>query len=75
MSFGLSAETLIPLSKKDRKALILEYASLINVSNITDSDLHTPYQYGKIISSVAPSYFEYQIAQDQQDSTILELSK
>lgn len=75
MSFGLSAETLIPLSKKDRKALILEYASFIDVSDITDEDLQTPYQYGKIISSVAPSYFEYQIAQDRQNGTILDLNK
>lgn len=75
MSFGLSAETLIPLSRKDRKALILEYASLIDVSNIADEDLQTPYKYGKIISSVAPSYFEYQIVQDRQNGTILDLNK
>lgn len=71
----LSAETLISLSVEERKSLILHHASLIKVIHITDEDLHKPYQYGKIISSIAPGYFEYQLAQNQQNGNILELDK
>ncbi|WP_292748834.1 hypothetical protein [Nostoc sp. NMS4] len=69
----LVAETLLPLSIQERKELILNHALLIDVTHIADEDLHTAYKYGKIISSIAPAYFQYQIAQDNQNSSILEL--
>ncbi len=73
MSSVLAAETLIPLTVLERKALILDHASLIDVTHIADEDLHIAYKYGKIISSIAPAYFQYQIAQDNQNLSILEL--
>jgi len=73
MSNALAAETLIPLSVLERKALILHHASLIDVMNLNDEDLHTAYKYGKVISSIAPAYFQYQIAQDKQNGSVLEL--
>lgn len=75
MSTELVAETLIPLSVPERKALILHHASLIDVTHITDEDLHTAYKYAKIISSIAPAYFQYQIAQDKQNGSVLQLDK
>ncbi|WP_017651885.1 hypothetical protein [Fortiea contorta] len=74
MSIALTAETLIPLSVKERKALILHHASLIDAIHIADEDLHTAYKYGKVISSIAPAYFQYKIAQDQQNSSVLEFN-
>lgn len=71
----LSAETLIPLSVEERKSLILHHASLIDATHINDEDLHIPYKYGKILSSIAQAYFECQLAQDRQNGTILELDK
>lgn len=56
----LSAETLISLSVEERKSLILHHASLIDVTHITDEDLH--------------GYFQYQLAQDLQNGTIPLLS-
>jgi hypothetical protein len=73
MSRELAADELIPLSIQERKALILHHASFIDVIHITDKDLHTAYKYGKVISSIAPAYFQYQIAQDRQNSSVLEL--
>ncbi|MBD2280567.1 MAG: hypothetical protein HEQ13_13685 [Dolichospermum sp. DEX189] len=75
MSTELTAETLIPLSVQERKALILHHASLIDVTHIADEDLHIAYKYGKIISSIAPAYFQYQIAQDKQNGSVLELDR
>ncbi|HLP87381.1 MAG TPA: hypothetical protein VK184_02100 [Nostocaceae cyanobacterium] len=75
MSTELVAETLIPLSVKERKELILDHASLIDVSHITDKDLHKAYKYGKIISLIAPAYFQYQIEQDRQNGSVLELDR
>lgn len=75
MSTELAAETLIPLSVQERKALILDHASLIDVTHIVDEDLHIAYKYGKIISSIAPTYFQYQIAQDKQNGSVLELDR
>jgi hypothetical protein len=75
MSTELAAETLIPLSVLERKALILHHASLIDVTHIANEDLHTAYKYGKVISSIAPAYFQYQIAQDKQNSSVLELDR
>ncbi|HLO88404.1 MAG TPA: hypothetical protein VK203_25830 [Nostocaceae cyanobacterium] len=75
MSNELTADTLLPLSVPERKALILDHASLIEATHIVDKDLHVAYKYGKIISSIAPDYFQYQIAQDRQNGSVLELDK
>ena len=72
MSTELLAETLIPLSVQERKALILHHASLIDVTHIADEDLHIAYKYGKIISSIAPAYFQYQIEQDKLNGSVLQ---
>ncbi|AVH64484.1 hypothetical protein CDG77_08360 [Nostoc sp. 'Peltigera membranacea cyanobiont' 213] len=73
MPTELVAETLLTLSIQERKVLILNHALLIDVTHIADEDLHTAYKYGKIISSIAPAYFQYQIAQDNQNLSIIEL--
>ncbi|MTJ06241.1 hypothetical protein [Anabaena sp. UHCC 0204] len=73
MSINLAAETLIPLSIKQRKELILYHASLIDSTHIIDEDLHIAYQYGKTISSIGLEYFEYQIQKDNQNYSVLEL--
>ncbi|MFM5887932.1 MAG: hypothetical protein ACKOQS_06525 [Dolichospermum sp.] len=75
MSTELAAEILIPLSVQERKTVILHHASLIDVTHIADEDLHIAYKYGKIISSIAPAYFQYQIEQDRQNGSILELDR
>ena len=75
MPTELLAETLISLSVQERKALILHHASLIDVTHIADEDLHIAYKYGKIISSIAPAYFQYQILQDKQKGSVLELDR
>lgn len=72
MPIELSAETLIPLSVQERKALILQHCSLIDVTNIADESLHTAYKLGKIISSIAEAYFPYQIEQDNRNVSVLE---
>lgn len=72
MSTELTAETLIPLSVQERKALILEQASLIDVSQIVDEDLYVAYRRGQVISSIAPAYLQYQIEQDNQNGSVLE---
>jgi hypothetical protein len=69
----LAVETLLPLSIRERKELILHHALLIDVTHITNEDLHTAYKYGKIISSIAPAYFQYQIAKDKENCSVLEL--
>ena len=73
MFINLAAETLIPLSTKERKELILYHASLIDCTNIIDEDLHIAYQYGKIISSIGSTYFEYQVEKDNRNYSALEL--
>jgi hypothetical protein len=75
MPTELLAETLITLSVRERKELILHHASLIDVTHIADEDLHIAYKYGKIISSIAPTYFQYQIAQDKQNGSVLQLDR
>ncbi|AFZ56505.1 hypothetical protein H6G54_12695 [Anabaena cylindrica FACHB-243] len=75
MSTVLSPEILIPLSIQERKSLILHHASLIDVTHIADEDLHIAYKYGKIISSIAPAYFKYQILRDKQNYSNLKLDK
>lgn len=75
MSTQLTAETLIPLSVQERKALILHHASLIDTTDIVDEDLQTAYKYGKILSLIAPAYFQYQIEQDIQNGSVLELDR
>lgn len=70
-----TAETLIPLSVQERKALISQQVELIDVSEIADEDLHKAYRLGQVISSVAPAYFEYQIEQDNQHGSVLELAQ
>jgi hypothetical protein len=75
MPIGLSANTLIPLSVAERKAIITENALSIDVTNITDESLHQAYQYGKIISSFAEDYIQYQIQQDNQNESVLELER
>ena len=73
MSTELTADTLIPLSIQERKALILHHTSLIDVINITDEDLHNAYKLGKIIVSISSEYFQYQIEQDNLKGSVLEL--
>jgi hypothetical protein len=73
MSTELTAETLIPLSVQERKALILHHASLIDATDIVDENLQTAYKYGKIIASIAPAYYQYYIEQDRQNGSVLEL--
>ena len=75
MPTDLSAETLIRLSVQERKALILQQASLIDITNIADGDLHNAYKFGKIISSIAEDYFRYQIEQDNPNGSVLELER
>jgi hypothetical protein len=69
----LAAGNLIPLSVQERKELILHHASLIDVTHIRDEDLYTAYKLGKIISSIAPGYFDYQIQKNNQNYSILDL--
>ncbi|WP_413171793.1 hypothetical protein [Anabaena azotica] len=73
MSIKLNAEILIPLAMQERKEIILHHASLIDATLITDEDLHTAYKHGKVISSIASAYFEYQLQQDNQNGSVLEL--
>ncbi|BAY83817.1 hypothetical protein NIES267_33110 [Calothrix parasitica NIES-267] len=75
MSTELTANTLIPLSVLERKALVLEYASTINATHISDESLHLAYQYGKVISLIAEDYFEYQIKQDSLDDSVLKTER
>ncbi len=72
MSTELTVETLIPLSVQERRALISQQASLIDVSQIADEDLYTAYRLGQVISSIAPAYFQYQIEQDNRNGSVLE---
>ena len=51
MPSELTAEILKQHSVKERKALILEHASLIDATHITDDKLRQVYRLGKIISS------------------------
>ncbi|MFB2878568.1 hypothetical protein [Floridanema aerugineum] len=75
MSIDLTADNLIPLSIQERKALILHYASLIDVINIRDEDLHNAYKLGKVISSIASAYFQNQIEQDNLNESFLKLDR
>ena len=75
MSTNLTADTLIPLSISERKALILQEASTIDATHITDEYLHTAYKYGKIISSIAEEYFKYQIEQDSSGDSVLKTER
>ncbi len=75
MSTQLTAETLIPLSVPERKKLILHYASLIDATEITDKKLQPAYKYGRIISSIAPAYFRYQIEDKNDNLPFLELEQ
>lgn len=70
MSIEITAETLIPLSVKERKAVILQQASLIDINLQIDEDLYPAYKFGKIISSVAEEYFQYKISQEQSNSVL-----
>ena len=72
MPTELTADTLIPLSMQERKSLILHHASLIDVINITDEDLHNAYKLGKVIASIASEYFQYQIDRDNLNGSVLE---
>jgi hypothetical protein len=75
MTLELTADTLIPLSVAERKAIITENALSIDVTNITDESLHQAYRYGKIIYSIAEDYIQYQIQQDNQNESVLELER
>jgi hypothetical protein len=73
MSTKLEAETLIPLSIQQRKELILSNSLLIDTTHVIDEDLHVAYKQGKIISSIATAYFQYQIQKDNGKCSILDL--
>ncbi|MBW4478095.1 MAG: hypothetical protein KME54_14810 [Tolypothrix brevis GSE-NOS-MK-07-07A] len=73
MPTKLTAETLIALSVPERKALISQQASTIDINNITDEDLHKAYKLTKVIYPIISSYFQYQIEQDKQNSSVLQL--
>ncbi|MGB3652583.1 MAG: hypothetical protein WBA41_15380, partial [Rivularia sp. (in: cyanobacteria)] len=75
MSTQLTADTLIPLSVSERKALILQEASTIDATHISDENLHTAYKYGKIIYSIAEEYFKYQIEQDSLSDSVLKTER
>lgn len=66
MPSELTAEILRQHSVKERKALILEHASLIDATHITDEKLRKAYKLGTIISSLSKDYFYYQIEQNNQ---------
>lgn len=73
MSTELSTDTLIKLSVSERGQLISQIASNINVSHITDEDLHKAYKLAQVISQIAASYIKYQIEQDEQKNSVLKL--
>jgi len=75
MPSDLTAETLIQLSVNERKALILAHAPLIDVTQITDDNLYVAYRFGKIVSSIAEVYFQHQIEQDKQKTSVLEFER
>ncbi|MEQ9670920.1 hypothetical protein [Coleofasciculus sp. G2-EDA-02] len=75
MPSELTAETLKQHSVKERKALILEQASLIDATHITDDKLLKAYRLGKIISSVSEDYFKYQIEQNNNQESVLGLKQ
>ncbi|NJS16992.1 MAG: hypothetical protein HC787_09495 [Nostocaceae cyanobacterium CSU_2_110] len=75
MTFELSADTLIQLSVSERKEIITEKALSIDVTNIADESLHKAYRYGKIISAIAKDYIQYQIQEDNQSESVLELER
>ncbi|MDY6899881.1 MAG: hypothetical protein SWZ49_17645 [Cyanobacteriota bacterium] len=75
MSIKLTADILIPLSVSERKALVLQYASTINATHISDDSLRSAYKYGKVISLVAEDYFKYQIEQDILNNSTLKLER
>lgn len=75
MSTELTADTLIPLSVSERKALVLQYASTINATHISDDSLRSAYKYGKVISLIAEDYFKYQIEQDTGTDSVLMLER
>ncbi|MBW4447454.1 MAG: hypothetical protein KME38_11440 [Spirirestis rafaelensis WJT71-NPBG6] len=72
MPTKFTAETLIALSVQERKALIYQQASTINVNNIADEDLHKAYKLTKVLYPIISSYFQHQIEQDKNNS-VLEL--
>jgi hypothetical protein len=61
MPIKLTAETLIALSVPERKALISQQASTIDITNIADEDLHKAYKFTKVLYPIISSYFQYQI--------------
>lgn len=69
MPTELTADTLIPLSIEERKTLILDQASSIDVINIIDEDLRNAYKRGKVIASIASAYFQSQIDRDNQNGS------
>lgn len=75
MSIGFTGEALVKLPIVQRKALILEQASLIDATHITNNDLYNAYKLGKAISSIAKEYFQYQIEQDNQSNSVLQLEQ
>ncbi|GAX39924.1 hypothetical protein NIES4075_08860 [Tolypothrix sp. NIES-4075] len=73
MPTQLTAETLIALSVQERKALISQQASTIDIKNIADEDLHKAYKLTKVIYPIISYYFQHQIEQDKNNS-VLELN-
>lgn len=67
MSTQLEVSTLIQLSKKQRKRLILEQAKLVNTDHITDSEKTTEnslkkiYQISTVLNPILKPYIEYKI--------------
>lgn len=75
MSTEFTAEALVQLPALERKAIISEQAALIDATHIINNDLHNAYRLGKVISSIAPQYFQHQIEQDNQSNSVLELEQ
>ncbi|MFN6034806.1 MAG: hypothetical protein ACK48B_12360, partial [Dolichospermum sp.] len=72
---AVSAEILIPLAVKERTELLMYHASLIDATDIVDEVLQTAYKYEKILSLISPAYFQYQIEQDIQNGSVLEIDR
>ncbi|MBV6624350.1 MAG: hypothetical protein KI793_15650 [Rivularia sp. (in: Bacteria)] len=75
MPTELTADTLIPLSVLERKALVLQYASTIDATDILDKSLCSAYKYGKVISLIAEDYFKCQIEQDTLGDSVLKTKR
>jgi hypothetical protein len=72
MSTKMTAETLIAMTIQERKTLIIQQASLLDTSHVTDQNLYNAYRFAKVISPIATMYFQSQIEQHNQRDLVLE---